>query len=355
MGTEKMLNRYARAMLASALGRGFDLSELSSYADIDATALNPNEPNMTPELFGHLNVAVKTALNDDFCGFTEHPCKAGSFVLIIRSMLRSQSLGDAFRHAFSIYSYITEDMRFELTESGDEATISVILSKPELDSFHYLHEWWLRLWPRTASWMIGEEIPVLGVDFPYEPWDSIEEYSEAFLGPCRFDQDVTRLRFPSRFLGRRIVRSVRDFDKKDLEGPFDLSPTPGLRPSWRMLIKMKLSEFLARSERMLSIEELADEFHMSSKTLRRRLDAEGVSFRQLKEEIRRETVLKWLAEPDIPIGEISLRAGFAERNGLVRAVRSWVGFSPKEYRDLMIGNWPAQPTGAVEHPEPSTY
>jgi len=35
---------------------------------------------------------------------------------------------------------------------------------------------------------------------------------------------------------------------------------------------------------------------------------------------------------------VSLRAGFAERNGLVRAVRSWVGISPREYRGRMTGD-----------------
>lgn len=35
---------------------------------------------------------------------------------------------------------------------------------------------------------------------------------------------------------------------------------------------------------------------------------------------------------DIPIGEISRMGGFAEANSLTRAVKSWVGMSPTEYR-----------------------
>jgi len=355
MGTANLLTRYGRAMIASAVAKGFDLEELCSGEVLDAAVHCPDGASISPVVFGHLNAAIKSALNDDFCGFTEHPCKAGSFVLIIRTMLRSQSLGDALRHAFSIYDYITDDLRFELTEEDDVATISLTLSRPDLDSFHYLHEWWLRLWPRTASWLIGEEIPILAVDFPYEPTDPIDEYSEAFLGPCQFGQGKTCVRFPSKFLSRRVVRSIGDFDKRDLTGPLDLSPPPSARQSWKILIKLKMRENLTRTERMLSIEELAHEFHMSSKTLRRRLDAEGIGFRQLKEEIRREMVLKWLAERDIPIGEISLRAGFAERNGLVRAVRSWVGFSPKEYRDLMIGNWSGPPPGPRNFPSRNAH
>jgi AraC-like DNA-binding protein len=342
MVTTHLITRYGRAMLHSAMAKGIDLAELCARVGVDPEAIQPDVPAIKPDVFSRLNWGIKTALNDDFCGYTANPCKPGSFVLICQSMVRDQTLGEALKRAFLTYSYITSDMTFDLNVEGDVATISLSLVEPELDVFHYLHEWWLMLWPHTASWLIGEEIPVLGVDFSHASADPIGEYAEAFWGPCRFEQPATCVRIPARFLGRRIIRTDSDREKQFVvTHVFDLAAVPGVHRSWRMLIKTKLKEYLARTERMLSIEELADEFHMSSKTLRRRLEVEGISFRQLKEEIRREMVLKWLAEPDIPIGEISLRAGFAERNGLVRAVRSWVGYSPTEYRDLMMEKWPA--------------
>src|ERR1700737_70358 len=141
---------------------------------------------------------------------------------------------------------------------------------------------------------------------------------------------LTQVQFPARFLQRRIIQTLSDVEKSFSNEQVDLVAVPGVHRSWSILIKAKLKECLAKTESMLSIEDLAREFNMSSKTLRRRLEDEAIGYRHIKEEIRREVVLKWLSEGDIPIGEISLRAGFAERNGLVRAVRSWVGVTPKE-------------------------
>jgi AraC-like DNA-binding protein len=43
--------------------------------------------------------------------------------------------------------------------------------------------------------------------------------------------------------------------------------------------------------------------------------------------------MKWLSNLTIPIGEVSRMGGFAESNGLTRAVKSWVGMCPTEYRN----------------------
>jgi AraC-like DNA-binding protein len=338
MGTPNLITRYARAMIYAAEAQGHDLALLCASAEIDPEAIRPDLPEIGPSTFSRLNRAIKFAMDDDFCGFTRSRCKAGSFPMVCESMVHDANLGDALRRAFRMYSFITDDLTFALKEDGDLATITLTITEPEMDTFHYLHEWWLLVWPHISSWLIGEEIPVLRVDLPYEPIAPIEEYTEAFWGPCQFVQPATQVQFPARFLQRRIVRSMRDLGQGFMTTQIDLVEVTGLHRSWRTLIKTKLKECLIKTERLLSIEDLALEFNMSSKTLRRRLDDEEISFRQIKDEIRRELVLQWLSEPNIPIGEVSLRAGFAERNGLVRAVRSWVGLSPKEYRGRMIEN-----------------
>jgi AraC-like DNA-binding protein len=324
-------------MLYSAASRGHDVDQICRQSGIDREDISPDLAVIGAGAFTRLNQAIKLAMDDDFCGFARTRCKPGSLPLACESMVRDATLGEALKRAFRLYSFITGAMSFGLEEEGGLATVTLKLTDPDIDTFHYLHEWWLMLWPHVSSWLIGEEIPVLRVDLPYAPSAPVDEYAEAFWGPCHFLQPVARVQFPARFLQRRIVKSMADLGEEFMNTELDLVAVPGVHRSWRTLIKTKTKECLVKTERMLSIEDLAEEFEMSSKTLRRRLDEEGISFRQIKEEIRRELVLKWLSEPNIPIGEVSLRAGFAERNGLVRAVRSWVGLSPREYRVSVAG------------------
>lgn len=63
---------------------------------------------------------------------------------------------------------------------------------------------------------------------------------------------------------------------------------------------------------------------------------EGVSYRSVKDEVRRSVALRYLEDPSVPIGEVSFRAGFAEPNGLARAIRVWAGVSPSEYREQAL-------------------
>jgi AraC-like DNA-binding protein len=84
------------------------------------------------------------------------------------------------------------------------------------------------------------------------------------------------------------------------------------------------------------MEELAHTFGVSGQTMRRGLKAEGTSYRQVKAEARREVVLNNIADTSLTLSEISVLAGFAETNGLVRAMKSWTGLSPSAYRQAAM-------------------
>ncbi len=337
MGTSNLIAHYTGVLIDSAVTRGLALDELCRAANVPRSAVPPQANIVTPETFGRISRAVKATLNDEFCGFTPSPCRATTLPFIFDTIIREDTLGDALNRAFGLYGLVNEGIKFSLASDDEAATIALTLAQPALDRHNFLTEWWLMVWPRFSCWMIGEEIPVATVDFPHGPRVEAEEYAEAFWGPCRFFQPQAQVRFPAKFLRRRIIRTREEVTQLFTRLTIDLVSMPGVHRSWKTLIKIKMKECLVKTEALLTIEDLAAEFNMSSQTLRRRLEEEGISFRALKEEVRREVILKWLAEPNIPIGEVSLRAGFAERNGLVRAVRSWVGISPREYRGRMTG------------------
>jgi AraC-like DNA-binding protein len=337
MGVPNLTTRYARAMIFSAERRGLDLEQMCRAGGLDPKAIRPEVAVIGPDILLQLNHLVKVALDDDFCGFALGRCKPGSIAVVCEAMACEETLAEALTSAFRLYSFITDEMSFALDQDPNCATITLTLSHPEIDTFHYLSEWWLMLWPHISGWLIGEEIPVTMASLPYAPGGPVSEYDAAFWGPCQFMQPHAQVRFPASFMKRRVVRARGEFRGMLLTRSMNLVEVPGIRRSWKALVKKKLTACLAKTERLLSIDEIAREFNMSSKTLRRRLDGEGVTFAQLKDEVRREAVLTLLSEPGIPIGEVSLRAGFSEKNGLVRAVRSWVGISPKEYRSLIVG------------------
>jgi AraC-like DNA-binding protein len=213
------------------------------------------------------------------------------------------------------------------------------LAHPEMDRHHFLLEWWPLIWQRYASWLIGEEIPVLVVEFPHARSAPAEDYARVFSSDCRFlrPSPDACLSFDGRYLARRVIRRPGDVQELVSSAKsIDLVSVPGIEKTLKSRIKAELYDHFYKTQQFLSMERIAADHCMSSQTLRRRLEEEGVSYRQVKEEIRREVVMKWLLNGEMPIGEVSRMGGFAEANGLTRAVKAWTGLSPKAYRNQAL-------------------
>src|SRR3546814_1973483 len=116
------------------------------------------------------------------------------------------------------------------------------------------------------------------------------------------------------------MRSQTDLSGLLSPKPLDRSALYDGHRSFKAQLKTRVKAQLEQTQTLPSIEDAAGECHVSSQTLRRRLQAECSSYRLVKEEVRRELALKFLGDAELPIGEVSLRAGFAEPNGLTREI-----------------------------------
>jgi AraC-like DNA-binding protein len=73
---------------------------------------------------------------------------------------------------------------------------------------------------------------------------------------------------------------------------------------------------------------------ISRRTLSRRLIEEGTSFKALLDELRCQLALRFLADGQLPLEEISAQLCFSRVQGFHRAFRRWSGATPGNYRRL---------------------
>jgi AraC-like DNA-binding protein len=85
-----------------------------------------------------------------------------------------------------------------------------------------------------------------------------------------------------------------------------------------------------------SLEEVAAHVHMSARTLKRRLAAQGVTFSTLVDRARRERALALLQSSRLPIEDVAERLDYATASTFVRAFHRWTGTTPAAYRR---GHW----------------
>ena len=90
----------------------------------------------------------------------------------------------------------------------------------------------------------------------------------------------------------------------------------------------------------LSLEEIADRLYLSPRTIHRRLEEEGASFRTIKDALRRDLALARLTKTQRSIAQIAGELGYADTSAFYRAVVDWTGISPVQYRKRLQSEKP---------------
>jgi AraC-like DNA-binding protein len=78
--------------------------------------------------------------------------------------------------------------------------------------------------------------------------------------------------------------------------------------------------------------ELAPLLHMSPRTLRRQLGAQGARYREIVDEVRFELAKRYLKTPQLRVAQISALLGYDEVANFRRAFKRWSGASPNTWR-----------------------
>ncbi len=77
--------------------------------------------------------------------------------------------------------------------------------------------------------------------------------------------------------------------------------------------------------------------HMTPRTLNRRLEAEGSSFRAIRDALRRDLALSRIAKTRQPLADLAADLGYADPSAFYRAFVGWTGASPSAYRRRLRG------------------
>lgn len=72
---------------------------------------------------------------------------------------------------------------------------------------------------------------------------------------------------------------------------------------------------------------------ISPRALQAHLRAEGTSFQQLVDQVRRDAAMAALRDSDRPLVDIALMLGFADQTAFQRAFKRWTGRTPRQARE----------------------
>jgi AraC-like DNA-binding protein len=104
-------------------------------------------------------------------------------------------------------------------------------------------------------------------------------------------------------------------------------------------VEERVKQALNRSlvGRRPNLQDVAQQLHLSARTLQRRLADAGVSFKKIVEDTRRELARRYLQQSTIELSETAFLLGYEDANSFFRAFHDWEGTSPGEWRSRHRG------------------
>jgi len=92
------------------------------------------------------------------------------------------------------------------------------------------------------------------------------------------------------------------------------------------------SRFAQTPDAMPAIDDLAAELHMSTRTLRRQLAAEGTSYRELRNDVGKALAIELLEVVGLSVTEVARRLGYSDAAAFSHAFHRWTGRAASDFR-----------------------
>ncbi len=316
---------------------GFSLDTQQKNAVLNRAGIPPSllanpHARIAASLYGRLWHRLALAQDDEFFGMDSHPMKSGSFSLLCRGLITTRTLEQALRHALAFLRLVLDDLRGELVR--EEGLIHLVVKRVEHPAARapraFAYGTFLLIVYGLSCWLVGRRIPLLSARFACGAPVFSQEWRVMFSPRLSFDAPETAISFKSHYLDLPNIRDEAALRRFRREAPANL------------LVKFRTeSPFYSRIRHWLKtyppnewpeFDAIAARFSLSPSTLRRRLKEEGLSYRDILDELRCDLAISLLSGTSLPVHAIAAELGFAESSTFHRAFRKWTGLKPMAYR-----------------------
>ncbi|MBR0567906.1 AraC family transcriptional regulator [Azoarcus sp. L1K30] len=325
---------FVTGMLAGLHRRGCEARPLLDAVGIDLADAASRIP---VERYAMLYNLVVAELEDEGFGLFPHRMAPGTFEFLCRGMLGAATLGVALNRAGRFMRIVLPTLRIDIQREGQRARLDIVELTPIAAERNdparvFALEWLLRLLHGVACWFVGRGLALDAVSFPYARPQHADDYALVYTEHSSFDADVLSARFQANLLDLPIRRDEAALASFLQGAPGKISML--YRRDREMVFRVRDLVRDALPDN-LSLETVASHLHLSPRTLARRLEEEGSSFRGIKDATRRDIAFARLTKTRQPIAQLAADLGYSDPSAFYRAFVSWSGVSPERYRNRL--------------------
>ena len=330
----KVTSQAIKLILQSVNNCGFATDQLLTQLTIDKVKLYT--PDGRIPLNDHNAVYDKliTLTGDHFLGLhageklTLKKLGLLSYIISTSSNIE-QALLSSVRYSRLLDNFLICNLAID----DHHATYSIGYNESEVQQHWQDSDFILAITVTILRKILRDSIKINEIRFAHGKPDNEEEYREFFDCNLSYNSKFNEVILDSTLLNTTLINSdsyLHQILSHHAESVIsDLPKLNDMAEKTKRYIIERLSQGLP------SVEQVASRFKLTPRTLHRRLNDQGITYRSLLNDARKELATQYLATSQLSIGEIGYLLGYSEASAFQRAFKCWFGVTPTVYRNLL--------------------
>lgn len=320
-----------RSLLAALSRLGLQRERLLTGVGLDASGDFEPEARVPQSLVASMIRAAERLTDDPAIALriTENITVGVSGSVLSRLVMASGSGLSALRHVARYGAVTAEGVRMDVLEKESTVLFVFELEAGAAERVRHLTEILLSSIRLVFDAGLAQPVAPLQVAFRHSAPADVEPFEEFFGCPVEFGARACAMQFPRDPLLQPMLGADPRLEARLVE--LAESELRRIAPEVTVAAAEEVRIAIEKLERPVQAA-IAKRLGMGDRTLQRRLQNEGTSFRAVVDEVRRSLASSMLQRSGNRVLEVALAVGFDDATSFARAFRRWTGESPTEYQ-----------------------
>jgi len=327
--------RLALNLLAYAVQKNIDVEQLCERSEIDLNELRSDTgPGLTARQLATLWLQAIDLSHDPYFGLHFGEAMQVTALGVVGELLRhSQTIGEALTQAAAFVHLITDMITMDVVRSDQSFTLRFLpnhnqqMAHPAL--FQQVMDFFMAFSLHEVDGLILRKMKPSVVKTMHRQTD-LSEYQRVLRCPVIQGSDTYSLEFASSYWNEPVLTA--DYDLQCVL----LRKVSALNDAFMNthVLSERINKYLLSNACMgvPTLDAIAANLNVSSRSLQRKLQEEGVTYQQLTDSLRKSLALHYLESGNYPVKEVSYMLGYNELSAFNRAFRRWTGTTPASYQ-----------------------
>ncbi|WP_019528090.1 AraC-like transcriptional regulator QhpR [Dasania marina] len=326
---------YSKILIDFLSGKGVDVDQFLTQLSLQKYSLTQPDTILPMATFQMMMEEAARFTGDENIGLHYYEnIELQDLGVLGYAQMNSKSIRDALNIITRYYKLFQSDNEMLLSENNGNIHLSYrILSKKIIPS-RQDSEMTIMAFVATISALLGKPWRPIEVHLQHPQPTDISEHQRLLCNKIFFSSPTNKIVFDSSLLDTAIAGADLKLSSS-LEDALEqlLSfKIPAPNDQWLHEVQDAIIESLSNGPP--NINEIAEKFHMSGRTLQRRLEKYDLSFKEMLEQIRLQIATNFLEATDLSLLDIAFMLGYSELSSFTRAFRRWTNHPPLEFRLL---------------------